>query len=725
MAYDAWAVDNKSATTNRVPTIDLFFFEDPKATIYQFPLQAVADWQHLKDELSQFVGGDGHLVLYAENGAVINERLWQQFLKDGAKFGFAFHREVRIHVEPLQSTHRGDFSVDFKFPETLSVFELRRHLHRTIQRIYHDEFPDAAKHLGLQQDNMAVLRDGHAISKYLVDADKAIQLKFYDLTVNEATDGYWDESSEDDLDGEEDQLTPDSSPQRMWGSQRPKGKDTNEGGEHHGVGEVEGKDYQESSGEDMIWDLKRNYPEVIVANSGPLRTDTPEAELWRPQQHHSPGVSYDWNTNSEGDFLPDANQEEELTLAANNANLRTWNESMSDTSDLQWPLTPTAEESHVDVSSHRYPTTMSDDQVSSPRDQLLPALQGLMALNQDECRDTVGHNTPYGANHTTATVIPNGVAWGSKQASSSPLPRPTQAPSTLQIGSEFPDPFTWEQSVGHQPMEVDTPTRASSHYGEGVPTPPFPTERRPLRNKLKQGGFFGTRGTSRVALMPGEKSRQGSAAKLDFSQRQLPHSQLTTVPYTAHPWSKESAEYSWDSPRNTPGTVTAAENATQVQHYGLLGGPSGNPPMSASPWTTSFQQRYATQASNAWSPRYYSHPDPLMPDTCASCPKATSQDALPRQPRNLPHSGIRGASSSAMRRPFIPTTKDNWHSRQIETLEKYRPDLPSSNNTYGVNGTPFGKESERAAGQAHQVSDRLGHETNHDHGTTSHKDCPK
>ena len=679
------------------------------------------------------MGGDGHLVLYAENGAVINERLWQQFLKDGARFGFAFHREVRIHVEPLQTTHRGDFSVDFKFPETLSVFELRRHLHRMIKRIYHGEFPDAAKHLGLQQDNMAVLRDGHAISTYVLDADKAIQLKFYDLTVNEATDGYWDESSDDDLDGEEDQLTPDSTPQRPWGNQRQKGKDTNEGGERHGVGKVGGKDYQESSGEDMLWGLERNDPEVIDINSGPLRSDTPEAELWKPRQHSSPGISYDWNTKSEGDFLPDANQEEELTSAANNTNTRTWNESMSDTGDLQWPLTPTVKESHVDVSSHRYPASMSDDQASSPRDQLLPALQGLMALNQDEYRDTVGPygvpNTSYGADHTSATVTPNGAVWGSKQTSSSPRPRPTQAPSTFQVDSEFPDPFTWNQSIGHQPMEVDTPTRGSSNYGEGIPFPPFPTERRLLPDNVKEQGFCGTGGTSRVAVISGEKSEPGSAAKLNFPQRQLPPSQPSTVPYTANPWSKESAKYSWDSPRNTPGTNTATEKATQMENYGRMGGQSGNPPMSASPWTTSFQQRYATQASNAWSSRYYSHPDPLMPDTCANCPNTTSQDAFRRQPRNLPYSGIRGASSSAMRRPFIPTANDSWHSRQIGTIKKYipriRPDGPSLNDTYGVNGTPFGKESETTAGQAYQISDRLGHETNHNHGTASHKAYPR
>ena len=36
---------NRLAATNSVPTVDLFFFEDPKATVYQFPLKAVADWQ--------------------------------------------------------------------------------------------------------------------------------------------------------------------------------------------------------------------------------------------------------------------------------------------------------------------------------------------------------------------------------------------------------------------------------------------------------------------------------------------------------------------------------------------------------------------------------------------------------------------------------------------------------------------------------------------------------
>lgn len=690
--------------------------------------------------------GDGHLVLYAENGAIINERLWQQFLKDGAKFGFAFHREIRIHVKPLHSTQRGEFSVNFEFPENLSVFELRRHLHRAIQRIYHGEFPDTAKHLGLQQDNMAVLRDGHTISRYIVEPDQPIKLKFYDLTVNEATDGYWDESTDDNSDCEEEQqLTPSSPPQRLWGGQQQEGKDTNEAGTHHGVGKAEDGDQEDSPGEDMNWGSEGNYPSVVIAaNPGVLRSDTPEADLWEAEQHHSIGAAYGCSPKPKGDFLPDACQEEDLTLTDTAANGQTWDKSTDDTTNLHWPATPTAEEQHENASSHRYPTTMSWRQASSPRDQLLPALQGLMALNNDEHRDIIGPygvpNTSYCANHTLTAIPPTGAVTRSDLTSSSSLPRPAKSPLALRLDPELPDPFTWNQSAGNQAMEVDLPAPANSYCQERSPLPSFPPGRAvnwdiPKRqlspNNVKARLFCGAGGTSRNAVLAREKLKQGCAATLDFSQHQPRQASWSKAPQTAFPWSQQSANYLRNSPKNTPGTMTAIEKATEMQYHGLSGRSFRHPPMSASPWTTTFEQRYATKASNAWGSEQQSTQDPQMLDTSARCSDAFCPDRS-CQLSKPQYSGTREASSSFVSPNFAPASNTKPGSRQIGAPEQYipvgtriRPDGPSSNGTYGVSGTPNGEYGERTADQAFQGSTRQGYSPGGWNSTTFHEDQPE
>ena len=693
--------------------------------------------------------GDGHLVLYAENGAIINERLWQQFLKDGARFGFAFHREVRIHVKPLHSTQRGEFSANFEFPENLSIFELRRHLHRAIQSVYRGEFPDAAKHLGLQQDNMAVLRDGYTISKYIVEQDQPIKLKFYDLTVNEATDGYWDESSDDDLADEDERLTPSSSPQRPLAGQnrqqQQEGKDTNEASKRHGVDKVEDGNPEASLGEAMNWGFEANNPSAVIpANIEVLRSDTPKADLWKIGRYHSPGAISDWSPKPEGGFLPDACQEDYLTSTDTAANAQTWDKSMDDSTSLHWPPTPTAEEHHENASSHCCYTAMPWRQASSPRDQLLPALQGLMALNHDEYRHIIGPsaapNTSYCTNHTSTAIPPTGAVSRSNPTSSSPLPRPANSPLPLRLDPGLRDPFTWNQSAGNQAMEVDTPTRANSHCEERSPLltcPPWQAdnweipERQLLHNNVKPRGFCGAGGTSRNAHVAGGKSWQSPIAKLELSPDQSLQMQWNTVPKTALPWAQESANYSWDSPKKTPGTMTATEKATEMQYYGLSGRSSRHPPMSASPWTTSFEQRHATKASNAWDSRPHSTQDPQTMDTPARC----SNDFCPDRSCQLnkrQYSGTREASSGFIRPYFGPTTNANTSIPQIGTPEQYisistriRPDGPPSNGTYGVNGIPIGEHGERTTGQAFQSSTRQGHGPVDWHGTTFHEDHPK
>ena len=644
-------------------------------------------------------------------------------------------------MKPLHSTQRGEFSVNFEFPENLSVFELRRHLHRAIQAIYRGDFPDAAKHLGLQQDNMAVLRDGHTLSKYIEEPDQPIKLRFYDLTVNEATDGCWDEFFEDESDIEEDRLTPSTSPQQSWKGERQKAQNTNISGKRHGVDKVENGDQEESSGEEMNWGLEGNYPSVaIAADPEVLRSDTPEADLWKAEQHHSIGAAYDWSPKLEGDFLPDAFQEEVLTSADTAVNAQTWDSLMDDTTNLHWPPTPLAKGQNENSSARRCPTTMSWDQPGSPRDQLLPALQGLMALNHDEYRDNIHPNTSYYADHTSTAIPPAGAVSRSTLTSSNPLPRRAKAPPTLRLDYDLPDRYSWNQSAGNQAMEVDTPTRANSHWEERNALPTLPPgradswnspERQLLPKTVKASGFGGAGGTSRNTVMAGEKRKPSLSAKLDFSQHQPPQASWSKEPQTALPWNQQSANYSWDPPKNSPGTMTATEKATETQHYGLSGRSSRHPPMSASPWTTSFEQRYATNARNAWGSEQYSPQDPQMldiPVRCFNdfCPDRSCQASKPQYP------GTRETSSSSIRPSFAPTSNTDPGSRQMGTREQYvpirtriRPDGPFSNGTYGANETPIGEHGERISGQAFQGSTRREHGSGDWPGTTFHEHQPK
>ena len=86
--------------------------------------------------LSNLTDERGRLVVYGEDGSIIPSKLWSHFAQAGATFGYSFHLELDVVIEVHWTLDSKDLLQTFKFsvPENTTVFDLRRHINRTISK---------------------------------------------------------------------------------------------------------------------------------------------------------------------------------------------------------------------------------------------------------------------------------------------------------------------------------------------------------------------------------------------------------------------------------------------------------------------------------------------------------------------------------------------------------------------------------------------------------------